>query len=103
MQIELFEDKPKFVSANTLNNLDFGTPVSIYGNICIRVKPVNFLLNSTLITDVINRGDVFIVNLTKGTMYTAEGKRKYTPLISKLMVKKHIHDEDLDTLTGVLE
>jgi hypothetical protein len=45
------------------------------GDIHIRVKPVNFLLNSTLVVDCINRQKCFVVNIEKGTVFVVEGDR----------------------------
>ena len=40
----------------------------------IRVKPVNYLLNSSLICDKLNRGDPLVVNLALGTLYFIDGE-----------------------------
>lgn len=41
--------------------------------IFMRVKPTGFLLNSNLVNDVIARGDIFVVNLSKGTLRAFSG------------------------------
>lgn len=46
-----------------------------YKEVYQRVKPVNFLLNSNLVNDCINRDKVFVVNIQKGTLFIAPGNR----------------------------
>lgn len=41
--------------------------------IFLRVKPVNYILNSTLIVDKINSGAVLVVNLTMATLHFING------------------------------
>lgn len=52
----------------------------------MRVKPVNYLLNSSLITDCINRNKVMVVSLEKGTCFIAEGDRSVEILQAKLTI-----------------
>lgn len=82
-QKELFEPSQDDL---TINKVRFGLPVidKKSGNLIVRVKPVNFVLNSALITDVINRGRVFVVNLKLGTMYVTEGNRPVEEVNSEL-------------------
>lgn len=42
----------------------------------MRVKPTNFLLNSSLITDVINRKNIIVINIEKGTLFCMKGNIK---------------------------
>lgn len=39
----------------------------------MRVKPIGFILTSNLLNDVINRGDIFVVDLTTGNMRAYQG------------------------------
>jgi len=39
----------------------------------MRVKPTSFLLNSTLVGDKLNNGDVLVVNLYMATCYFIKG------------------------------
>lgn len=68
-----------------------GIPFRILGcpmdQIYIRVKPVNYLLNSSLITDCINRGKVIVVNLNKGTTFVIEGTREIALLDCSIDVR----------------
>lgn len=50
----------------------------------MRVKPTGFLLNSTVIGDVITRGDALVLDLAKGTMYAVSGATLVQPIISEL-------------------
>ena len=45
-----------------------------------RVKVTGFLLNSTVISDIINRGDIIVHNLHKGTIC---GFRGNTPVVKR--------------------
>ena len=57
-----------------LMNVDFGQCCLYKGKLVMRVKPVNFITNSSLVTDVINRGKVFVVDIEKGTLFIADGE-----------------------------
>ena len=50
-----------------------GESEGIWGPIYIRVKPKGFLLNSSLLGDILNRGDIITVNLNKNTLYYMKG------------------------------
>lgn len=63
----------------------FGEPVLHGTDMLMRVKPVNFLCNSTVITDVLARGDVLVVNTDKGTCYAMAGDTPVKRVISKLL------------------
>ena len=43
------------------------------GTTMMRLKPTSFILNSNLVTEVLNRGDVFCSNLITGTLYVLKG------------------------------
>ena len=61
-----------------VESLPFGVPFRFRGkpaDIHIRVKPVQFILNSSLVSDCINAHKCFVVNLTKGTLYIVPGDR----------------------------
>jgi hypothetical protein len=45
----------------------------------MRLKPVNFLLNSSLICDCINLGKVLVVNLETGNCYFIKGDETVIP------------------------
>lgn len=52
----------------------------------LRVKPTSFLLNSTLVTEVLNRADVFIVNLVTGTLFSISGTEEVEVLNAKVVI-----------------
>jgi hypothetical protein len=56
--------------------------------VMMRVKPVNYLTNSTLVTDCINRNKVFVIGLDKGTLFVIEGNAEVVPLNATLSVSK---------------
>jgi hypothetical protein len=69
----------------------YGMPVQDKktGKIIMRIRPTGFLLNSTLVSEVLSRGDTFIVDLEKGTLYCAAGDRNIDLIHSELKVKPY--------------
>lgn len=53
----------------------------------LRVKPTSFILNSTLVADVRNRADVFIVNLVTGTLFSIQGTEEVEVLNAKIVIE----------------
>lgn len=51
----------------------------------IRVKPVSYLLNSTLVQDKLASGFCIIVSMTSGTMYFAKGSELVVPVTSAVL------------------
>ena len=85
MQIRKEQPIGKFLQTDIPRamHMKYGQPFShnIDGNlgpIYIRVKPTGFLLNSEVIGDILNRGDIVTVNLTKNTLYYMKGD---TPVV----------------------
>ena len=68
-----------------LKDVVFGQAVFIGGKILVRVKPVNFLCNSTIINDMISKGNVLVIDMAKGTCYITDGSKPCKPLSSELM------------------
>lgn len=70
----------------TASALEYGQPfkradaTGAHGPLFIRVKPTGFLLNSNILGDVLNRGDILTVNLEKNTLYYMKGD---TPVVMK--------------------
>ncbi len=56
--------------------------------ILIRVKPTGFLLNSSVIGDIINRNDVLVFSPKHGTLYSIPGDRPIEMLEATLNVRK---------------
>lgn len=71
----------------TIGNTGHGIPVidTASNALIMKVKPTGFILNSSLVIDVLNRSDCFVINLHKGTMYSVPHDRKVEPVISKLL------------------
>ena len=70
---------------------------SLYGEIVktvkakkllMRVKPTQFLLNSTLVGDVLNRGDCFVCNIESGTLYILQGNTEIETVNATLLIKE---------------
>lgn len=90
MQIELALDTPIIPEYFPVNKVNFGVPFKFKdqgADTFIRVKPVNFLLNSTILNDVINRGDVIVCRLAKGTIFVTQGTRPIQLLDATVVVK----------------
>lgn len=64
------EETPK---STTLRN--FPTGEVFYYNLRykMKLKPTQFILNSTLVCDVLNRGDCFVCDIEQGTLYIMKG------------------------------
>ena len=55
---------------NRLADIPYGRAVTVVGSgkVIARVRPRGFLLNSNLVSDVLNRADCFVVNMTTGDL-----------------------------------
>lgn len=73
MQLDLF-DSPR------ARETKFGQCFLLSGHMYMRVKPINFMLNSTLVQDVLGRGDVFVVRLDNGRLSAMSGDTIVTQL-----------------------
>jgi hypothetical protein len=60
----------------TLRSAPYGEVLKIRDKYLMRVKPTQFLLNSTLVSNVLNRGDCFVVNMETGTLYILQGSEE---------------------------
>jgi hypothetical protein len=68
MQLGLiFED---IKNVNHLSDISYGKAVTVIdsGEIVAKVRPRGFLLNSNLVSDVLNRADCFVVNMENGDL-----------------------------------
>lgn len=66
----ILSDKP------LLRSTPYGEIISYNGKYLMRLKPTSFLLNSTLIADVLNRADCIVCNIETGTVYVMEGDKE---------------------------
>jgi len=62
--------------------------VKTSGAIVMKIKVTGFLLNSTVIGDILNRGDSLVVDLKKGTLYAMQHDREVERLVSKVLIAK---------------
>jgi hypothetical protein len=82
MQLDL-DFEPIENKFQKLGTLPFGSPFRIPGvknKFYIRVKPVNWILNSNLVNDAINRNKCFVVALDTGTLGIKEGTLEVIPV-----------------------
>jgi Tfp pilus assembly ATPase PilU len=68
-----------------LKDVVFGQAVLAAGKVLVRVKPVNYLCNSTIINEAISKGNVLVVDASKGTCYITDGSKPCKPLTSELI------------------
>lgn len=85
-QLELMLEAPKKIP--TAITQPYGLPFTHNGNLVMRVKPTGFLLNSSVVADVLTRNDCFVVNLVKGTVYAIQGDATVKPIDAVIKVKK---------------
>lgn len=90
MQIEL--DFPTATPHKLLKDIPHGTAFRLVrppklAEALIKVKPVNFLCNSTILSDVFARGDCVVVNLAKGTVYISKGTTEIVLVDASVKIK----------------
>lgn len=56
-----------------LKDLPHGEVFVFNGSYRMKLKPTQFLLNSSLVSDVLNRADCFVCDIEKGTLYIMQG------------------------------
>lgn len=88
MQIELEFNEPK--KQPTIRDIPTGQPAQHNGNMVMRVKATGFMLNSTIVADVYNRGDCLVVNLAKGTVYAVKGSDPVVPLVGNISMYRKL-------------
>lgn len=90
-QLEItFEDKSDS-DGPTIAQLAFGKIFKLKAGgrgTYMRVKTVNFLNNSNLLSDVFSRGDCVVVLLERGTVSIMKGDKKVIPLEGNMKVRK---------------
>ncbi len=58
------------------------------GKYYMRVKPVSFLLNSTLVSDALYSAKVFVVDIKAGTIFIIHGMEEVTKVDARVSVFK---------------
>lgn len=86
LQTELLkiEDKP------ILRNAPYGEILKVEGKYLMKLKPTQWLLNSNLVSDVLNRADCFVCNIETGTLYIMNGDKE----VSYVDATMHITEKD---------
>jgi hypothetical protein len=59
-----------------LRTAPYGEVLKHEGKYLMKLKPTQWLLNSNLVGDVLNRADCFVCNLESGTLYIMSGERE---------------------------
>lgn len=87
--MEIIRPTKEILATLTINRAPYGIPLTRKqdSSTIMRVKPTSFLLNSTLVTEVLNRADVFIVNVVTGTLFSIKGTEEVTILNAKLLIE----------------
>ena len=67
---DLFNTLSNIPNISTLQDIPYGRAVTVVssGKIVAKVRPRGFILNSNLVSDVLNRADCFVVNMTTGDL-----------------------------------
>lgn len=94
MQFDLDLELPAG-TIHTLLEMPFGEPFRFSGfgkpyRFYMRVKPIQWVLNSNLLSDCINRGKCFVVALDKGNFQVVDGSREVIPV--RLTPLKYLGD-----------
>lgn len=71
-----------------LRTAPYGEIFKKAGKLLMRVKPTQFLLNSTLVADVLNRGDAFVINVETGTLYIMQGDEEIAFVDATLLINE---------------
>lgn len=87
--MEIIKPTKELEQTLTINQAPYGVALKRIkdSSTILRVKPTSFLLNSTLVTEVLNRSDVFIVNLVTGTLFSITGTEEVEILNAKVVVE----------------
>ena len=87
--MEIIKSAKELKQSLTINQAPYGVALKRIkdASTILRVKPTSFLLNSTLVADVLNRSDVFIVNLVTGTLFSIAGAEEVEVMNAKIVVE----------------
>lgn len=71
----------------TINRVPVGIPVWDVDarRVIMKLKPTGFLLNSSIVADVSQRGDCFVCALKGGTVFAVKASRRVMPINSELI------------------
>ena len=74
MRLNLQQELLKIDSSLTLRTAPYGEILKVNGRYLMKLKPTQFILNSNLVSDVLNRADCFVCNIETGTLYVMQGE-----------------------------
>jgi hypothetical protein len=76
MRLNLQQELLKIESSPTLRTAPYGEVIKHNGKYLMKLKPTQWLLNSSLVADVLNRADCFVCNIETGTLYIMSGDKE---------------------------
>jgi hypothetical protein len=82
------QESIKIESLYIARSIKFGECFYVEGKILMRMNWTGFILISTLLNDVINRGDILVVDTATGNMFAYKGDTAVKPVISKILWSK---------------
>ncbi len=88
MRLNLQTELLKIDSSPILRNAPYGEILKHKGKYLMKLKPTQWLLNSNLVSDVLNRADCFVCNIETGTLYIMSGERAVEYTDATLLIKK---------------
>lgn len=75
MRLNLQQELLKIESSPILRTAPYGEILKHEGKYLMKLKPTQWLLNSSLVSDVLNRADCFVCNIETGTLYIMSGEK----------------------------
>lgn len=75
MRLNLQQELLKIDCSPTLRDAPYGEIIKHNDKYLMKLKPTQWLLNSNLVSDVLNRADCFVCNIETGTLYIVEGNK----------------------------
>lgn len=72
----------------SLKDFPHGEIFSYHGEFLMKLNPTSFLLNYSLIGDVIDGGDCFVCNIETGTLYIMEGENTIDLIDATMCIKE---------------
>lgn len=92
-QLEIFEESLAEPGAPTLASLGFGKIFKLKRggkNTYMKVKTVNFLNNSEVLSDIFSRGDCLVVMLERGSVNYMKGATEVIKLTGTLKISRDV-------------
>jgi len=84
-----FQELDDTSSLPTVASISYGECFRDEGDkIYLKVRPVGQLLNSTLVSDVVGRGDCLCVDMSKGSLHIFASSKKVNAVAVNVLVNK---------------